>query len=77
MVGAVMSSFDSQLSTTMMIGAFLLGAVHWIGSVIDVCNNESLKKDSQTWYFWFAIIIMVPPISGMMYYMADKKKFII
>ena len=63
-----------SLGTTIIATAIALGAIHWIAAIIDVSTNKALKKDGRSWYLWIALIIMVPPLSGMLYYMMKKRK---
>lgn len=43
-----------------------LGAVHWIWSIIDVFSNRHLDKRSKP--FWLILVMLIPPLGGMVYY---------
>ena len=54
--------------------AFGAIGVHWIRSLVDVWTDTELKGDESR-YFWLAIVIMVPPLAGMLYYLVEDRKF--
>ncbi len=58
----------------LILVAFLLGGIHWIGSIVDVWTDPTLKNEDKSRYFWFALVIMIPPMAGVLYYMMRQKK---
>ena len=74
LVGVFVRYGNIKLGTTIIATAIAIGAIHWIISIIDVSTNKDLKKDGQRWYLWIALIIMIPPLAGMLYYMMKKRR---
>jgi hypothetical protein len=54
-----------------ILSAFILGAVHWIWSIIDVITGFNLNPDSKS--FWLILVMLIPPLGGMIYYMMKRK----
>lgn len=77
LLGIMLHSDGYEAGYALIISAVLLGGIHWIGSIIDVSRDPLRKDEESTWYFWMAIVIMVPPIAGMLYYMINNKRFTI
>ena len=74
LMGVVASSDDFIAGKYLILLAVLLGGIHWIGSIITVWTDPNLKNESDSRYFWLAIVIMIPPIAGMIYYIVRQKK---
>jgi hypothetical protein len=49
-----------------MIGAVAMGAIHWIWSIIDVLGHQTSRSQSRV--FWIILIIVIPPVGGLLYY---------
>jgi len=62
---------DNQTASTLMIGAFALGIIHWIWSIIDVARTDSLLGSQKK--FWLIGVIAIP-IGGMFYYLLHSKR---
>jgi hypothetical protein len=73
LTGVVLQLFNSVLGLQIILVSIVMGGIHWIGSLIDVCTDPELKRDEQSRYLWLSIVIMIPPIAGMMYYMMNRK----
>jgi hypothetical protein len=54
-----------------IIASVALGAIHWIWSIIDVFRSYDLNPASKT--FWTTIVVLIPPLGGMFYYMMRRK----
>ena len=74
LLGIILNAGSFEAGRTLIIGSVLLGALHWIRSIIDVRRDPELKNNEAEHYFWFALVIMIPPLSGMMYYMIQQKR---
>ena len=74
LTGAVLLQHNVQFAIPFIIGAVILGAIHWVVSMINVCQDADLKNETESRYFWLALVIMIPPIVGMMYYSMKRKK---
>lgn len=73
LIGVAFLIYNSILGMQLILLSFIMGGVHWIGSLTDVCTDSELKRDKRSRFLWLAIVIMIPPISGMMYYMMNRK----
>ena len=71
LTGVVVLANESEVGKVFILASVLLGAIHWIGSLINVWNDRRLKNEEASRYFWFSLVIMIPPIAGMLYYMTD------
>ena len=74
LVGITLLSSNLVLGRQLIMIAFMSTGIHWLVSIIDVSTDPNLKDEASR-FFWLGIIIMVPPIAGMIYYMVDGKKF--
>jgi hypothetical protein len=74
LIGIVLNANSIEAGQTLMIVSVLLGGVHWFRSVFDVQSDPAFKSSDAKQYFWFALIIMIPPLAGMMYYMIHDKR---
>ena len=74
MTGVVLNAYGSDVGNWVILLSLLLGGLHWAGTIIDVSTDGRLKNDQLTRTFWIGVIIMVPPLAGMIYYMADRKR---
>ena len=72
--GVVVLATEKDTGKLFILTSFLLGAVHWIGSMISISTDTKLAKEKTIRYFWLSLLIMVPPFAGMLYYTMDKKK---
>ena len=54
-----------------ILSAIILGAVHWIWSIADVITGYDLNPNSKS--FWLILVMLVPPLGGMIYYMMKRK----
>lgn len=57
------------------IAAILLGGIHWIWAITDVLRHYSTKADAHENIniFWVIMVIIIPPVGGMLYYATQKK----
>ncbi len=74
LTGIIMNANRVEAGYTLIIVSVLLGGFHWIRSIIDVWNDRDLKSEEAKQYFWLGLVIMIPPLAGMMYYMINQKK---
>jgi hypothetical protein len=49
----------------------IIGAIHWIWSIADVAKNNKLDPKSRP--FWVTMVVIIPPLGGMFYYMMKSK----
>jgi hypothetical protein len=74
LAGVILLANNLDLGRLIIISSLIIGGIHWIVSIIDVITDSSLKNHESR-YFWLAIVIMVPPIAGILYYLTEDKKF--
>lgn len=56
-----------------VLGAnILLGGIHWIWSIIDVFTDFRVNSASENRIIWIILVIILPPIGGMLYYTMSK-----
>ena len=51
--------------------SILLGAIHWIWSIIDVIKRTDLKPFQKR--FWLIAVIAAPAIGGMLFYAMHQR----
>ena len=64
---------NSYAAGDYVIGAAaVLGAIHYIWSIIDVSKTGTLQPSQRT--FWLIIVIIVPGIGSMIYYIMHSRR---
>ncbi len=63
--------YSNETAAVLMIIAFGLGVIHWIWSIVDVANTDSLLGSQKK--FWLIGVIAIP-IGGMIYYLLHSKR---
>ena len=71
LLGVVFRGNSFVLGDKLIIGAIVLGAIHWIWSIIDVISGYDLNPGSRS--FWLILVMLIPPLGGMIYYMMKRK----
>lgn len=69
--GVVLRANSYLYGDIVLISAVSLGAIHWIWGIIDVTTGFDLNADSKI--FWLILVMLIPPIGGMVYYMMKRK----
>lgn len=54
-----------------ILSSIILGGIHWVWSIIDVAAGHDLNPSSKS--FWLIIVLLIPPLGGMIYYMMKRK----
>lgn len=54
-----------------ILSGLACGGIHWVWSVVDVFRNRLLLGDSRI--FWIIIVLLIPPLGGMLYYLMRRK----
>ena len=52
------------------IAATIMGGIHWIWSIIDAFKHQTAGSQSRV--FWIILIIVIPPVGGLLYYAMSK-----
>lgn len=69
-VGIGLKFYSYRSGDGVLIAATVLGTIHWIWSIIDVFNHQTSLSQSRK--FWIILVIVLPPIGGMFYYLFSK-----
>ena len=70
-VGIVLRANNFIPGEKIIVSAIVLGAIHWMWSLLDVITGYDLNADSRS--FWLIIVMLIPPLGGMIYYMMKRK----
>ncbi|MFN2439649.1 MAG: PLDc N-terminal domain-containing protein [Chitinophagaceae bacterium] len=71
LLGVVMKSNSFRSGDYVIIASVVLGAIHWVWSIADVANSKHLDQRSRP--FWLTMVVIIPPLGGMFYYMMKTK----
>jgi hypothetical protein len=71
LLGAAIQRTDVSTGHYVILASVVLGAIHWIWSIVDVAKSKHLDPRSRP--FWLALVIIVAPVGGMIYYMMKTK----
>lgn len=55
-----------------LIGGAILGAIHYIWSIIDVVGRTDLKPFQKR--FWLILVIAVPALGSLIFYIMHQKR---
>ena len=70
-LGVVLRGYGYAGGIYVLGSAVALGAIHWIWSITDVVTGYDLKPASKS--FWLILVMLIPPLGGMIYYMMRRK----
>ena len=71
-IGIGLRANSYQSGDYVIISAVALGAIHWIWSIIDVSRSDTLQPSQRK--FWLIIVIIVPPLGGLIYYIMHYRR---
>jgi hypothetical protein len=69
--GVLLRGNNFVFGDKIIFSAICLGAIHWVWSIIDVSTGYDLNPASRS--FWLIMVMLVPPLGGMIYYMMKRK----
>lgn len=55
-----------------ILAGIVLGAIHWIWSIIDVIGRNDMKPFQKR--FWLIVVVAVPALGGLVFYVMHQKK---
>jgi hypothetical protein len=55
-----------------IIASIALGGIHWVWSIIDVFKDYKMSGSENRRIIWVILVILVPPIGGMLYYLLGR-----
>ena len=73
-LGVVMKGNGYRGGDYVIIASVVIGFIHWIWSIIDVAKNHHLDERSRP--FWVTMVVIIPPLAGMFYYMMKTKNVV-
>jgi hypothetical protein len=71
-IGIGLKANGYRASDVVLIGGVILGGIHWIWSITDVV--KTLGINSRSGMFWLILVIVVPPLGGLFFYMMRSKQ---
>jgi hypothetical protein len=71
LLGVILRGNDYVRGDMVILSAIILGGVHWIWSIVNVTTGYDLKPESKI--FWLIVVMLIPPLGGMIYYMMKRK----
>ena len=71
-IGAVVKANSFRSGDYIIISGVVLGAIHWIWSIIDVSGRTDLRPHQKT--FWLIAVIAAPAIGGLIFYIMHQTK---
>ena len=74
LTGIVLLPMEITLGRQFIIASFIIVGMHWIISIIDILTDRNFENEESR-NFWLALVIMVPPLAGMIYYMILERNF--
>jgi hypothetical protein len=69
-IGIGLKFYSYRFGDILLIGATVMGGIHWIWSIIDVIRHQTSASQSRK--FWLIMVIIVPAVGSMCYYMFSK-----
>jgi len=71
LLGIVLRGNNYVYGDKIILSAILLGAIHWIWSMVDVITGFDLDDGSKS--FWLIMVMLIPPLGGMIFYLMKRK----
>lgn len=71
LLGIVLRGNGFVAGDKIVLSAIILGAIHWIWSIVDVITGYDLNPGSKS--FWLILVMLIPPLGGMIYYLMKRK----
>jgi hypothetical protein len=73
LIGVVLKGSDFSSGYCVILSAFILGAIHWIWSIVEVSTNKELKGRPGR-PMWILVVIILAPLGGMLYFAMRRKR---
>jgi hypothetical protein len=70
-IGIGLKVNNIETGNEVLIASIALGAIHWVWSIIDVSHLSRANDDSRI--FWLIVVMLIPPIGGMLFYLMKRK----
>jgi hypothetical protein len=72
LVGIGFKSNGFRSGDYIIIASVVLGAIHWIWSIIDVIGRTDMKPFQKR--FWLIAVIAAPAIGGLIFYIMHQRR---
>lgn len=75
--GIALYSYRYAIADYIIGAGVVLGAIHWVWGIIDVLkhHNSHVHKENRN-IIWVIMVIVLPPVGGILYYaMAKQPEF--
>ena len=73
-VGIVSNASGAEIGDEIIVSSFIILGLHWALAIVDVSRDQMKKENEGLWYFWFASVLIIAPLGGMIYYMINDKR---
>ncbi len=70
-VGIGLKSYGDRSGDIVIIASIVLGAIHWIWSVVDVFKRTDMKPNQRI--FWIIGVICAPVMGGLLFYIMHQR----
>lgn len=74
LLGVVLNGNGYRAGVYLIVTSVILGFIHWIWSIADVVTNKLLNGKSRP--FWMVLVVILPPVGGMIYYLMKSKNVV-
>jgi hypothetical protein len=72
LIGVGLKAYGYASAYYVIIFSIILGAIHWIWSIIDVIGRTDMKPFQKR--FWLIAVIAAPAIGGLLFYTLHQRK---
>jgi hypothetical protein len=67
-IGVGMRAYSYPSGDYIIGFSILLGAIHWIWSIVDVLKHYRIDSTRENRILWVILVIAIPPVGGVLYY---------
>ena len=71
-IGAVVKADSHRSGDYIIIGAVVLGAIHWIWGIVDVIGRTDMKPFQKR--FWLIAVVAAPAIGALIFYVMHQER---
>ena len=73
-ITAMLFGTGDAMANGLAIATLVVAGVHWLWGMRDALTDRTLKQKEADNYFWYSLILLIPPLAAMMYYMLHDKR---
>jgi Phospholipase_D-nuclease N-terminal len=71
-VGIGMRANSMAAGDYVLVGSIVLGAIHYIWSILDVSKTDTLQTSQRT--LWLIVVICIPAAGSILYYILHSRR---